>query len=266
MRKKIIIVTMATLAALAVAFVAYMRNNDCVVPERTIIAHAGGSIDSLTYSNSREAVMNAIAQGVKYIELDIVISPEGEPLAFHSSPDMIDTLYSCDPPHMGEFKAAPLRGKNGKLYTPLTWREINEIFLSHPDLTFVVDKTDDPAILKKFFPRLKNRMVVECFSLERYAQVKKAGFRQAMLSENSVGRTTIVWQGIKHIFCPGEPKVEMIAMSRDTYDHQRLNRWLIKIFNIPVAMWTAVDLENAQKIFNNAPQVRMIYTNELSPQ
>ena len=60
---------MATLAVLAAAFVAYMRNNDCVVPERTIIAHAGGSIDSLTYSNSREAVMNAIAQGVKYIEL-----------------------------------------------------------------------------------------------------------------------------------------------------------------------------------------------------
>ena len=98
------------------------------------------------------------------------------------------------------------------------------------------------------------------------SQIKKAGFKQAMLSENSVGRATIVWQGIKHIFCPGEPKVEMIAMSRDTYDHQRLNRWLIKIFNIPVAMWTAVDLENAKKIFNNAPQVRMIYTNELSPQ
>lgn len=264
MRKKIILWTMVVLAVLAVAFVAYMRDNDCVVPERTIIAHAGGSIDSLIYTNSREAVMNAIAQGVKYIELDVVISPEGEPLAFHSSPDMIDTLYSCDPPHIGEFTSAPLRSKNGKTYTPLTWREINEIFLAHPDLTFVVDKTDDPAILEKFFPKLKERMVVECFSMKRYAQAKKAGFKQAMLSENCIGRTTILWQGIKHIFCPDEPRVEMIAMSRHTYDSQRLNRWMIKIFNIHVAMWTAVDRQSAEKIFHNAPQVRMIYTNELA--
>ena len=170
-----------------------MRHNEPAVPQRVIIAHAGGNIDSLTYTNSREAVEHAIASGIKYIELDIVISPEGEPLAFHSSDDMIDTIYSCDPPHMSEFIAAPLRGRNGKTYTPLTWREINEIFLSHPDLTFVVDKTDDPAILKKFFPRLKNRMVVECFSLERYRQSKQcAGFKQAMLNENSVGRASLL--------------------------------------------------------------------------
>ena len=159
--KKVVLYTLGLVVMLAMALLLYLRANEPNVPERTIIAHAGGNIDSLEYTNSREAVEHAIAGGVKFIELDIVISPEGEPLAFHSSEDMIDTIYSCDPPHMSEFTAAPLRGKNGKTYTPLTWREINEIFLAHPDVTFVVDKTDDPVVLEKFFPKLKDRMVVE---------------------------------------------------------------------------------------------------------
>ena len=248
---------------LAVALLLYVRANEPAVPERTIIAHAGGNIDSLTYTNSREAVEHAIAQGVRFIELDIVISPEGEPLAFHSSDDMIDTIYSCDPPHMSEFTAAPLRGKNGKTYTPLTWREINEIFLSHPDLTFVVDKTDDPAVLEKFFPKLKDRMVVECFSMERYKEVTRAGFKQAMLSEEAITAGAVIMQDLKHLFNSDEPRVDMIAIGRTTYIGDRGLRWFIKLCNLPMAMWSATDRERANEMFNHIPQLRMLYTNEL---
>lgn len=248
---------------LAGALLIYVRANEPAVPEHVIIAHAGGNIDSLTYTNSREAVEHAIACGVKYIELDIVISPEGEPLAFHSSDDMIDTIYSCDPPHMGEFTAAPLRGKNGKTYTPLTWREINEIFLAHPDIFFVVDKTDDPAILEKYFPKLKNRMIVECFSMQRYKEITDAGFKQAMLSEEAFSPGAVIWQDIKHLFCSDEPRVEMVALGRDTYNKSRSKRWFIKLCNIPMAMWSAADTNHANELFNKIPQARMLYTNNV---
>ncbi|MBQ5508446.1 MAG: hypothetical protein IIT96_01645, partial [Muribaculaceae bacterium] len=241
MKKKIFLYSLGILVLLAGALLIYVRANEPAVPEHVIIAHAGGNIDSLTYTNSCEAVDHAIACGVKYIELDIVISPEGEPLAFHSSDDMIDTIYSCDPPHMSEFIATPLRGRNGKAYTPLTWREINEIFLSHPDLIFVVDKTDDPAILEKFFPKLKSRMIVECFSMQRYREVSNAGFMQAMLSEEAFSPSTVIWQDIKHLFCNDEPRVEMIAIGRDTYNNSRSKRWFIKLCNIPMSMWSAAD-------------------------
>jgi len=250
---------------LMVALMLYVRDNEPAVPARTIIAHAGGNIDSLTYTNSREAVMNAIDCGVKYIELDVVISPEGEPLAFHSSDDMADTIYSCDPPHIGEFIATPLHGRNGKTYTPLTWREINEIFLSHPDLTFVVDKTDDPTILLKYFPKLKQRMVVECFSMDSYRQVAKAGFKQAMLSEEAVSLGAVIAQDIRHLFSSDEPRVDMIAIGRDTYNSHRSLRWFIKLCNLPMAMWSATDRERARQMFDNIPTLHMLYTNELKP-
>ncbi len=261
--KKVILYTLGIVVLLAVALLLYVRANEPNVPDNTVIAHAGGNIDSLTYTNSREAVEHAITRGVKFIELDIVISPEGEPLAFHSSDDMIDTIYSCDPPHIGEFTAAPLRGKNGKTYTPLTWREINEIFLSHPDLTFVVDKTDDPAMLEKFFPKLKDRMVVECFSMERYKEVTQAGFKQAMLSEEAVSPGAVIAQDLKHLFNSDEPRVDMIAIGRDTYNTNRPLRWFIKLCNIPMAMWSATDQNRAKEMFNNVPTLRMLYTNEL---
>ena len=261
--KKVILYTLGLVVALGVALLLYVRSNNPDVPNNTIIAHAGGNIDSLTYTNSREAVEHAIACGVKYIELDVVVSPEGEPLAFHSSEDMVDTIYSCDPPHMSEFTATPLQGKNGKTYTPLTWREINEIFLSHPDLFFVVDKTDDPVILEKYFPKLKKRMIVECFSMKRYKEVVNAGFKQAMLSEEAVSPGAVIWQDIKHLFCGDEPRVDMIAIGRDNYNSNRSMRWFIKICNIPMAMWSATDRDRAGEMFDEVPTLRMLYTNEL---
>lgn len=254
---------MGLVVLLAMALLLYLRANEPNVPERTIIAHAGGNIDSLEYTNSREAVEHAIAGGVKFIELDIVISPEGEPLAFHSSEDMIDTIYSCDPPHMSEFTAAPLRGKNGKTYTPLTWREINEIFLAHPDVTFVVDKTDDPVVLEKFFPKLKDRMVVECFSMDRYREVKYAGFKEAMLNEDAVSPCAVIMQDIKHLFNSDEPRVNMIAIGRKTYINDRSMRRFIKLCNIPMAMWSATDQKRADEMFDDMSTLRMVYANEL---
>lgn len=254
---------MGLVVLLAMALLLYLRANEPNVPERTIVAHAGGNIDSLEYTNSREAVEHAIAGGVKFIELDIVISPEGEPLAFHSSEDMIDTIYSCDPPHMSEFTAAPLRGKNGKTYTLLTWREINEIFLAHPDVTFVVDKTDDPVVLEKFFPKLKDRMVVECFSMDRYREVKHAGFKEAMLNEDAVSPCAVIMQDIKHLFNSDEPRVNMIAIGRKTYINDRSMRRFIKLCNIPMAMWSATDQKRADEMFDDMSTLRMVYANEL---
>ena len=106
-------------------------------------------------------------------------------------------------------------------------------------------------------------MIVECFSMERFKEVKHAGFRQAMLSENVLSPGTVIVQDLKHLFNSNEPRVDMIAIGRDTYNGDRVLRWFIKICNIPLAMWSATDPNHAQKLFNNIPTARMLYTNEL---
>ena len=263
MLKKITIAIIIVAVALTAAMLLYVRDNETPVPPRTVIAHAGGAIDSLTYTNSLEAVQNAVARGVKFIELDIVISPEGEPLAFHSSPDVIDTIYSCDPPHMDEFVKEPIRARNGKTYTKLTWREINKLFLDNPNLILVVDKTDDPQVLEKYFPKLKKRMIVECFSMERFVEVSKRGFMMAMLSEEAFSPAAVLKQDLKHLFGHDEPRVTMLAMGKGYYNAHRKARWFIKIANLGMAMWTAQDRQAASQTFETIPQATMVYTNNL---
>lgn len=261
MLKKIILGAITTLLILAAALVLSVRRHDCPIEERAIIAHAGGCIDSLRYTNSREAVEHAIAQGVKYIELDIRLSADGEPFALHSSQDLIEQEFKSYPPTIDEFRSKPLLGKNGKQYTPLTWCEINEIFLQHPDICLVVDKTDDPKILAKYFAQLKNRMIVECFTMQRYVEVSQSGFMLAMLSESAYSPSAVLKQNLKHLFCPDEPLVEMLAMWSGNYSNKS-NRIFINLLNIPTAIWTASDRREADQLFSST-NARMVYCDVL---
>ena len=54
-----------------------LTNND------NFIAHAGGGIDNLKYTNSLESLLKSIKQGFKFIELDINISRDNKLVFLH---------------------------------------------------------------------------------------------------------------------------------------------------------------------------------------
>lgn len=47
------------------------------------IAHAGGNIDGHLYTNSREAVENALESGFNFIEIDFSVTRDGHLVAIH---------------------------------------------------------------------------------------------------------------------------------------------------------------------------------------
>lgn len=52
-------------------------------PEQNYIAHGGGAIDGHIATNSLEAIDNAIAHGIKYIELDLQLTADSILVAAH---------------------------------------------------------------------------------------------------------------------------------------------------------------------------------------
>jgi hypothetical protein len=54
--------------------------------------------------------------------------------------------------------------------------DILAFFAKHPGVYLVTDKIDDFGLLAKMFAPVKNRMVVEVFSPEKYSQAEKEGF------------------------------------------------------------------------------------------
>ena len=49
-----------------------------------LIAHAGGVIDSCTYTNSREAMLHSLAKGYRFIEFDLLFTSDSVLVAAHS--------------------------------------------------------------------------------------------------------------------------------------------------------------------------------------
>ena len=139
------------------------------------IAHGGGSIDGHTYTNSKEAVLRAIENGSRYIEIDLSLTSDNQLVATHdwvTFNQQTDYLGDTAAISLSEFKSRKIYGK----YTPLDYQDIDSIWHAYPYLNLVTDKISDVNLLDKFFHRLKNRMLVEAFSFEDYVALKRLGF------------------------------------------------------------------------------------------
>lgn len=143
------------------------------------IAHAGGSIDGIKYTNSLESLDQSYKEGFRYIELDIIETSDGHYVAAHDWKHWArETNYKGEiPVTLAEFKKHKIRGK----YSTLDMDGISKWFASHPDAILVTDKVNEPG---KFVSKFKdnNRLWMELFSLKALEEAKENKVT-AMISE-----------------------------------------------------------------------------------
>lgn len=145
-------------------------------PKDVFIAHAGGGIDGKIYTNSLEAMEASEKRGYKYIELDMIATgtPPNDIIATHDCNmlfNMLGKKGSCNLDSVDVEK-----NKIWDKYTLLDSAKILDFFLKHKDLWLVTDKIDNLELLNEKFSELKNRMIVEVFSLKKYKEAKELGF------------------------------------------------------------------------------------------
>jgi glycerophosphoryl diester phosphodiesterase len=148
---------------------------------RQLIAHAAGAIDGHVYTNSMEALEQAVANGFRLIELDFRKTSDGHLVAVHhwaqfrrfiKHEDTADTPLS-----LAEFKQARIHGR----YTPLTAQDVSAFFMAHPELILVTDKSNDFSELLEVFP-FHERLIIEVFGFANYKKALEAGVQRPMLS------------------------------------------------------------------------------------
>ncbi len=139
-----------------------------------MIAHGGGEIDGIQYTNSREALLQSIARGYKFIEIDFKETIEGELFGAHSSREFREFTELADighiPPTNEQVRNAKIHGK----YTPIFLREIYEILKHHPDVYLVTDKTRAYKAMLEQFP-LPQELIVDTYKVGQYYRALKAG-------------------------------------------------------------------------------------------
>ena len=238
----------------------------CVTQERveraTFIAHAGGAVDSCIYTNSREALELAVKNGFRFIEFDFRLTSDSVMVAAYSWSDfnaMTGHGHRGDSvPSYKEFSSRKIYGR----YTPLSAHEINAFFREHPELYLVTDKISSPELLCRYFPELKERMVVEAFSYKDYIRLRNEGFYLVLYSCMATDLGAALFKNLlfNRLF-PGE-RIEWIALHTSAFD-MSLFKFLNRVRRFNVALFTVDDLDSIPS--EHSQRARIVYTNHLKP-
>ena len=161
-----------------------------------LIAHAGGAIDGHTYTNCKEALLNALDNGFQYIELDLYETSDSNVVCLHSLEDYREmTSTDCEVLDTKIFLSHQLYGK----YTPMTLNDAIKIWEERP-FYFVTDKISDPKILNRYFKKNRDKVIVEAFTLEDYVQLERDGYIPmfSIMALNVRGLYLYIFNSIKY--------------------------------------------------------------------
>lgn len=193
-----------------------------------LIAHAGGAFDGHTYTNGKEALINALDNGFRYIELDLCVTPQG-------------LVCSHDPDRCGE---KPI----------MTLNEAIQIWKKRP-FEFVVDKISAPQILNQYFEINRAHIYVETFNIGEYRQLKQNGYTP-MLSVGG-GIRGLLKYVVTSIYCG---KVDRIVTYYQTSEYMLR---IYKRLGAKIAVYTVNDISYLRKHIGK--DIDMVYTDYLMP-
>lgn len=143
------------------------------------IAHAGGEVNGIKSTDSKNALDESYKKGFRIFELDIIETSDGKLVAAHDwnmwarFTDYTGTL----PPTHSQFMKQKIYGD----YTTMDMDGINAWFKKHPDATLVTDKVNDPIAFAEAFID-KDRLIMELFSVMAVEKASQHGIH-AMISQ-----------------------------------------------------------------------------------
>ena len=149
--------------------------------EYNFIAHAGGGIDGLAYTNTVDAIYNSIENNYRLIELDLLVTDDDMIVASH---DWKSFKNYCKKyiEKKESYSYKDVRKCNNNLEKNNEYQLADEYFIRQilntygempNEVTFVTDQIQDFKLLKKKFKGYESRIIVEAHSILNYLIAKK---------------------------------------------------------------------------------------------
>ena len=140
------------------------------------IAHAGGGFKSKTYTNSKPAVLNAVKNGFKLIELDLLVTPDKDIIAAHDWNSFYNLCRKILNP--SELISVSSYEEFHKCSSQSEMKLINQWWLKNfldknQDILIVTDQIQDFKFLHTKFSAYDDRFIVEAHSILGYLTAKQ---------------------------------------------------------------------------------------------
>lgn len=211
--------------------------------ELTIILHAGGALDGMTYLNAQEAFAYYYAQGYRYFEYDFTLSTDGRLIGTHIG----EHLGDCDPFSMTYAEFCELRLEGG--YTPVNEEWLIDTLRQYPDARIVVDAkmpttAKDAEVLMRieqletiYGIDLSANIIPEVFSTQMWEILRQhTSFDQYMFSHYKVNYTVDTM--LEHF---GDDRMRGVALPQDTDADIRSQLWKFQQLGKEIWVFTCLD-------------------------
>ena len=170
-------------------YASLMRDNVLEFPvdshfRHSFIVHGGGKLDGVLQSNSYESVVNAIALGCRFIELDLIETKDNKFVASHDWKRFrrdinFITQGTSEALSFSEISNSKLYGK----YHILFIDDIIELMRLHQDLYIFTDITTNYKLINSI--GFRDRLFVEAFNIFDYLLAMHHNIKRPMLNLNA---------------------------------------------------------------------------------
>lgn len=154
------------------------------IKNKYLIAHAGGEIQGLTYTNTREALNLSYKNGIRLMEVDFQWTTDGQLVCVHSWDGFINKFFNVEVRQYSYDEFINFNMINGwHQLTPhnlALWLEV------HPDAYVVTDIKGDNVeglkIISQNYPHLVDRIIPQIYFFDEYEQVLALGYENIILT------------------------------------------------------------------------------------
>jgi len=159
------------------------RENKDIEPQ-LYISHAGGRVEGLSYTNSRESIDKSYDNRYKLIELDMEWTSDNSLALIHDWQGYVEQAFSVEQKKYSteEFKSFEMI--NG--LTQMTIDDLVEWLREHEDIYIVTDiKTDNVEALElisQMYPDVVDQFIPQIYFIDQYIPVQGMGYKNIILT------------------------------------------------------------------------------------
>ncbi len=153
------------------------------IPE-TLVAHAGGRVNGLSYTNSKEALDKSYENGYRFIELDFEWTTDGNLALIHDWEGYVNSAFGVESKMYSTEEFKSFQMING--FTQMTLEDLAKWLYEHKDAYIITDiKSNNIEALKLIryrYPDLVHQIIPQVYKIDEYNPVRGLGYKNIILT------------------------------------------------------------------------------------